>query len=102
LNQGREETIDELFSPNGVAHGLGDTEADVRGPQQFKPFVRKLRSSLPDVHISVEDVIAENDLVGGCAGDFGTHRGHGLGIAPSGNRSGLRVSRSFASPTNER
>ena len=56
-NQGREESIDELFSATGVAHGLGETDAVVRGPDQFKPLVRNLRSSLPDLHISVEDLI---------------------------------------------
>ncbi len=62
-NQGLEQTIDELFSPTGIAHGLGDTDVELRGAEQFKPFVRNLRGSLPDTHISVEDAIAENDKV---------------------------------------
>ena len=62
-NQGREKTIDELFAADGVAHGLGDTEADTRGPEGFKPFFRNLRGSFPDLHMTVEDAIAEGDKV---------------------------------------
>ena len=85
-NQGIEKTIDELFSPEGIAHGLGDTEIDVCGPEQFKPFVRNLRGSLPDLHISVEDVIAENDLVVARLVLQATHSGPGLGVTPSGRQ----------------
>jgi hypothetical protein len=38
-NEGRESTINDLFAESGVAHGLGDREAEVRGPAQLKPFV---------------------------------------------------------------
>jgi hypothetical protein len=31
-NQGREESIDELFAAHGVGYGLSDTEAPVYGP----------------------------------------------------------------------
>jgi len=62
-NEGREATIDELFSDAGVGYGLGDPETEVRGPAQFKVFVRNLRGSLPDIHISVEDIMGEDDKV---------------------------------------
>ena len=35
-NQGREETIDELFAPHAVGYGLGDTDVTTRGPAEFK------------------------------------------------------------------
>jgi predicted ester cyclase len=41
------------------------------------------------VHISVEDVVAENDTVVACVILEGTHTGASMGIPPSGNR--LRV-----------
>jgi len=85
-NQGREETIDELLAPDGVAHGLGDTEVDVRGPGEFKPFVRNLRGSLPDVRMTVEDLVAEGDRVAVRLSVEGTHRGANFGVAPTGRR----------------
>jgi hypothetical protein len=36
-NQGREDTIDELFS-DGVAYGLGESDVTVNGPSEFKVF----------------------------------------------------------------
>jgi steroid delta-isomerase-like uncharacterized protein len=85
-NQGREETIDELLAPNGVGYGLGDTEATIQGPAGFKPFVRNLRGALPDVHMSIEDSIAEGNKVTVRITVEGTHKGGQLGVAPTGRR----------------
>jgi steroid delta-isomerase-like uncharacterized protein len=85
-NEGREATIDELFAESGVAYGLGDGEAEVRGPAQLKPFVRNLSGSLPDLHISILDIMAEEDKVIVRVLLEGTHLGSGLGVQPSGRR----------------
>src|SRR5580704_13373983 len=85
-NQGREETIDELFAVNGIGYGLGDTEATIQGPAGFKPFVRNLRGGLPDIHMTIEDIIAEGDKVTVRITVEGTHKGGQLGVAPSGRR----------------
>ena|ERR1700674_3285845 len=85
-NEGREATIDELFAESGVAYGLGDTEAEVRGSAQLKPFVRNLRSSFPDLQISIHDIMAEEDKVMVRVLVEGTHSGSGLGVPPSGRR----------------
>jgi steroid delta-isomerase-like uncharacterized protein len=83
-NQGREESVDELFSAEGVAHGLGDSEADVHGPAEIKPFVAHIRGSIPDVNIQVEDIVGEGDRVAVRIVLRGTHTGPGLGVAPTG------------------
>jgi steroid delta-isomerase-like uncharacterized protein len=85
-NQGREATIDELFPVGGVAHGLGDSESDVRGPAEFKPFVANIRGSIPDTHIRVEDILTEDDRVAVRVTLEGTHTGHGLGVPPTGRK----------------
>ena len=85
-NEGREATIDELFAEGGVAYGLGDGEAEVHGPAQLKPFVRNLRGSLPDLQISIQDIMAEEDKVMVRVLLEGTHSGSGLGVAPSGRK----------------
>jgi steroid delta-isomerase-like uncharacterized protein len=85
-NQGREETIDELFAPNGVGYGLGDTEAPVQGPAGIRPFVRNLRGAIPDIHMTIEDAIAEGDKVTVRITAEGTHKGGQLGVAPTGRR----------------
>jgi steroid delta-isomerase-like uncharacterized protein len=85
-NQGREETIDELFAVNGLGHGLGDTDVTLRGPAEFKPFVRNLRGALPDLHMTIEDLIAAGDKVTIRITVEGTHKGGHLGVAPTGRR----------------
>ncbi len=85
-NHGREASIDELFSADRAAYGLGDTEQDVRGPSEFKPFVANLRGVLPHTHIHLDDIFAEGDRVAVRVTLKGTHTGHGLGVSPSGRK----------------
>jgi steroid delta-isomerase-like uncharacterized protein len=84
-NQGREEIIDELFAPDGVTYGLGELDVEVRGPSQFKPFFRNILAAFPDLHITIQDTIAEGNKVAVRLLIEGTHKGAGLvGIRPSG------------------
>jgi steroid delta-isomerase-like uncharacterized protein len=85
-NKGRESAIDEMFPADGVAHGLGDSELDVRGPNDFKPLVANIRGALPDLHISIEDIVAAGDRVAVRITLQGTHTGNGLGVAPTGRK----------------
>lgn len=85
-NEGREETIDELLAPDAVAVGLGETERDVHGPREFKRFVRNMRATLPDIHIRVEDAIAEGDKAVVRVVLEGTHNGNGLATRATGHR----------------
>jgi len=85
-NQGREETIDELFAPNGIGYGLGDTDVTLRGRAEFKPFVRNLRGALPDIHMTIKDLIAEGDKVTVRLDLQGTHKGDQLGVAATGRQ----------------
>ena len=46
-NQGRQTTVYELFPAPGVARGLGETEADVNGPEEFCAFSSVIRGAIP-------------------------------------------------------
>jgi len=85
-NQGREAVIDELLAPNGIALGLGESDKPVRGPAEFKIFFHNLRTSFPDMHIAIEDTVAEDDKVAVRVKIEGTHLGDGLGVPASGRR----------------
>jgi steroid delta-isomerase-like uncharacterized protein len=85
-NQAREETINELFASDAVAYGLGETDVDVQGPAQFKTFFHNFRTTFPDIHITIEDTIADGDKVTVRLVLEGTHQGDGLGIPPTGRR----------------
>jgi steroid delta-isomerase-like uncharacterized protein len=83
-NQGKEATIDELFAPEGVGHGLGEGEVDVHGPADFKSFWRNIRAALPDAQIHVQDIVVEGDRVAARVILQGTHSGDGLGSKATG------------------
>ena len=85
-NQGREASIDELFPADGVAHGLGDSEQDVHGPDEFRPFVANIRGAIPDTHIGIDDIISDGDRVAVRVTLRGTHTGKGLGVEPTGQK----------------
>jgi steroid delta-isomerase-like uncharacterized protein len=88
-NQGREETIDELFARDAIAFGLGETEQPVHGPSEFKSFWRNLRTAIPDLTIAIQDTIVDGDKAVVRITIEGTHMGDGLGVPASGNRINL-------------
>ena len=77
-NQGHTEAIDEMFSPEGVAHGLGP---DLHGPEGFKTFHATFRQAFPNIRVQVDEMIAEGDKVAYRLTASGTHLGDGLGFA---------------------
>jgi steroid delta-isomerase-like uncharacterized protein len=85
-NKGRAEAIDEMFACGGIAHGLTDQQGnELCGPEGFKPFFESFRSAFPDLEVIVKDTVSEGDKVAARCVVRGTHRGEGIGIAPTGN-----------------
>jgi predicted ester cyclase len=61
LNECKLDVVDELVDTSYVYHGPGGHE--IKGPEGLKQFARGLRTSFPDLHFTVEDLIAEGDKV---------------------------------------
>jgi len=60
--QGDLDAAYELFAPNFVGHDPASPE-DIRGPEGAKEFASMYRNAFPDVQMSVEDQVAEGDMV---------------------------------------
>ena len=75
---------DEFFSVDSVYHGPNLPE--LRGPEARKQFYASLIRAFPDVHLTVDELIAEGDKVVSCWSATGTHRGEWWGSAPSGKK----------------
>lgn len=87
FNQGNFDVADELIGPNVVEHQQQPGVApDAAGPELVKQIARFFRSSFPDLHIAVDDLIAEGDRVAARLTIAGTHQGEMLGIPPTGKR----------------
>lgn len=85
-NRKRESAIDEMAAPDCVVHGLGEEGQALSGPEAFKRFWRQFLSGLPDVQVTVEDLIAEGDRVACRFHATATHTGDGLGVPATGRR----------------
>jgi steroid delta-isomerase-like uncharacterized protein len=85
FNKGNLDLADEVFAPDYVDHDPAMPE-DIRGPEGFKEYVSIFRTAFPDLHIEIEDQVAEGDKVVTRWTGTGTHEGDLMGIAPTGNK----------------
>jgi steroid delta-isomerase-like uncharacterized protein len=85
FNQGNWSVADELIALNAVDHNE-PPGTDCR--EHFKRVATMLRSAFPDLHMHVEDVIAEEEKIALRITVSGTHTGPGAfaGLPPSGKR----------------
>ena len=80
--------FDELCGTDYVWHGdAGPTEKnEVRGLENFKEAVADFTKALPDLKVTIEDIMAADDKVIVRIRERGTHTGAPFaGIQPSGN-----------------
>lgn len=75
-------TIDEVVEPDVLFHAPVPTGAT--GAQALKQVWAVLLRAFPDLHVAVEDVIAEGDKVVARNTVTGTHRGEYRGLPPTG------------------
>lgn len=87
FNQGNLDLADELIGPNVVEHQQQPgVTPDAAGPELVKQIARFFRSAFPDLEITVNDLIAEDDRVAARVTIAGTHKGELMGIPPTGKR----------------
>jgi len=76
------QTIDEIVEPDVLFHAPVPTGAT--GAQALKQVMTVLHRAFPDLHVAVEDLIAEGDKVVGRNTVTGTHQGEYMGLRPTG------------------
>jgi predicted ester cyclase len=81
LNKGHYNVLDGLFAPNYVEHQFG-LKPSVEGMKEDFAFLRR---AFPDLHLTIEDVIANDDTVWGRMTARGTNLGPFMG-PPTGKR----------------
>jgi hypothetical protein len=75
--------LDELMAPDFVLH-MHAKEA--QGWEVSKQVVEDEIRSFPDLHVTIEDIIAERDRVCVRLRETATHTGEYRGLAPTGNK----------------
>lgn len=94
-SQGDLDAIDELFAEDVIANIAGQPEP-VRGRDTFKEFVGMFRGAFPDMRVTVEEQIAEGDLVTTRWTARATHEGDFMGTPATGRQatiSGIQINR---------
>lgn len=81
-NQGKLDVADEVSAPDVVMHGL--TATDMTGPAAFKQMVAMYRAAFPDLKWTIEDQIAEGDMVTTRLTGTGTHTNQFMNIPATG------------------
>ena len=83
MNQNKMGVIDELIASNYVNH---DLPTPAPGAEGFKMVVGMFRTAFPDIHITIEDSLAEGDKVMTRGNFAGTHQGAFMNIPPTGKK----------------
>jgi steroid delta-isomerase-like uncharacterized protein len=83
-NQRNYDIVNQLAHPNARAWGFTENPGQVTTMAGFKPFWEKFLGAFPDLHINVDDVIAEGDKTCVRLTATGHHTGNALGIPPTG------------------
>ena len=73
----------ELIAPAFVFH---NASTSIQGREAYQQFVTMYRTAFPDLHYTIEDLIAEGDRVVAHYTTQGTHQGALMGIAPTGKQ----------------
>jgi steroid delta-isomerase-like uncharacterized protein len=80
-SKGNLAVVDEVAASNLVIH---TTSQDIRGRDGAKQYVAMMRAAFPDLHFTIEDQIAEGDMVVTRWSARGTHQGSFQGVAATG------------------
>jgi predicted ester cyclase len=80
-NDGDYDVADEIFHPQSITPDAPQLPV---GPEGCKQVARMFRDAFPDFHMTVEDVVAEEDRVVCRFRQTGTHEGEFFGVAPTG------------------
>jgi steroid delta-isomerase-like uncharacterized protein len=94
-NKGNLHVADELFAPSYTHHDASTPDVG-RGPESEKKRATLYRTAFPDFRLTIEDIIAEGEIVTARWSCRGTHKGDLSGIAPTGKPftiSGVSIAR---------
>jgi steroid delta-isomerase-like uncharacterized protein len=85
-NQGRLAVVDELVAKNSVGHDPGRPANIPDGSEGVKMMIQAYRTAFPDIHFTVDDMIAEGEEVTARFTATGTNTGPLMGRPATGKQ----------------
>ncbi|MFL6429358.1 MAG: ester cyclase [Acidobacteriaceae bacterium] len=79
-NKRRISAVAEMYHPSGHAHGFPDPDSVLTGPEQFAAACKNFHETFSDIHITLDELVAEGDKVAVRWTATMTHTGEGLGF----------------------
>ncbi len=75
VNNQRLELLPKIFSESYVFHGMNGKDGYPVKNNYLKPFLISLFNAFPDLHYTIDNIIAEGDKVAVSCTASGTHKG---------------------------
>jgi steroid delta-isomerase-like uncharacterized protein len=86
FNAGKLEVAPEIFGPDFIDRGHEQVADKKDGPEGFAQFVKGIRSALPDLHATIQRMVAEDDYVAMWNTGTATQSGNLFGIPATGKK----------------
>ena len=84
LNKGDIDAMMEMVAPDAVDHGI--PPGSPSGPKGIRQMITTSIRAFPDLHFTIEDMIAEGDKVVCRISQTGTNTGELMGMPPTGKQ----------------
>ncbi len=84
FNKKKLDIVDELIDDNYIINGVGGQQ--LRGPDGARMMISMYANAFPDLHMSIDDLIGEGDIVACRFTTTATHQGEFMGIPPTGKK----------------
>ena len=88
LNKGDMSLVPELIAPDYVYHSRF---GEFKGPEGFKQFVKMMNNAFPDIHYTIDDMVAEGDKLAARITFRGTFKGKFGDIEPTGKQFNMTI-----------
>ena len=88
ISSGQLDVLNDIFAPNVVEHDPAPDQGP--GPRGFVHFFETLRGAFPDLTVTPEHMVTDEDNVAIAYTISGTHQGDFLGVAPTGKHISAR------------
>jgi steroid delta-isomerase-like uncharacterized protein len=103
INTGNLNALDDVLSPDVVDHDPAPDQGP--GTEGCKQFFTTMRTAIPDLHVEVEHLVADDENVASAYRITGTHQGEFQGVAATGrciDARGVQISRFVDGKVSER
>ncbi len=84
VNKGNLNVLDQVIADDFLDRNV--PPGTPAGPEGVKQFLRMVRTAFPDLHVSIDDMLAEGEKVVARLTVRGTHKGELMGIPPTGRQ----------------